>query len=318
MGTVREMVSGSGRLVRASTEAVEWRTVWLIAATYAAFGALTWYANALPWWLLLPLGAYVVCLHGSLSHEAVHGHPTGSKLLNEALIYPNLVLWVPYRRYSYLHRVHHNDERLTDPYDDPESWFLTPKDWADVWRPTRWLLTVNNTVAGRLLIGPWVSVTRFAVSEAKAMVSGDGRVIEAWLLHLPAAGIVLAWVLLACDMTMFEYLIYFVWPGTSFTLLRSYAEHRAHESPFGRTAVVESNWLMGLLYLNNNLHAAHHAHPSLSWYALPDEYRGKRDLYLERNKGYLISGYGKLITRNLLRPHQSVPHPLFSRDKTPS
>ena len=121
------MTTNPGRLVRGKTESVEWRTIWLILATYAAFAGLTWYADSLPWWLLVPLAGYVVCLHGSLSHEVVHGHPTGNKLLNEALIFPNLVLWVPFRRYAYLHRVHHNDDRLTDPYDDPESWFRSPQ-----------------------------------------------------------------------------------------------------------------------------------------------------------------------------------------------
>ena len=300
------------RLVRRKSEAVEWRTVWLIAATYVVFGALTWYANILPWWVLIPLGGYVVCLHGSLSHEVVHGHPTGNRLLNEALIFPSLVLWVPFRRYFYLHRVHHNDERLTDPYDDPESWFLTPKDWSDVWRPTKWLLTANNSVAGRLIVGPWVSIVRFAVSEARAALAGDRRVISAWLLHIPAVLMVLAWVMLICELTFAEYVLYFVWPGTSLTLLRSYAEHRAHETPSGRTAVIEAGWIMSLLYLNNNLHAAHHAHPSLAWHRLPADYRAKRDDYLVQNGGYLISGYGELIRRNFLHPHQPVPHPLIS------
>ncbi len=311
------MTSGTGRIVRGKTEATEWRTVWLAAAIYAAFGALTWFAYALPWWLLIPIGGYIVCLHGSLTHEAVHGHPTGNKSINEALVFPNLVLWVPFRRYYHLHRVHHNDERLTDPYDDPESWFLTPKDWTDVWRPTRWLLTVNNTAAGRLLIGPFVSVTRFLVGEMRAALANDRRVIRAWLVHIPAVALVLVWVLVVCDLSLLEYLVYFVWPGTSLTLLRSYAEHRAHELPEGRTAVIETNWLMSLLYLNNNLHAAHHAHPSMAWYALPAEYRGRRSAYLTRNRGYFIGGYGRLILQNLFRPHQPVPHPFMVSEHKP-
>ncbi len=306
------METSQGRLVRTKSEGVEWRTIWLILATYAAFAGLTWNADSLPWWLLMPLAGYVVCLHGSLAHEVVHGHPTGNKLLNEALIFPNLVLWVPFRRYAHLHRVHHNDDRLTDPYDDPESWFLAPRDWSEIWRPTKWLLTINNTVTGRMLIGPWVSVTRFVVTEVRAALSGNRRVVFAWLLHIPAVAVVLVWVLLVCDMTLIDYLIYFVWPGTSLTLLRSYAEHRAHEHPLGRTAVIETNWIMGLLYLNNNLHAAHHAHPSLAWFALPEEYHAKRSAYLERNKGYLITGYGKLVLGNLLRPHQPVSHPFIN------
>lgn len=308
------MTAKPGQLIRSRSEVVEWRTIALIFVTYAAFGGLTWFANSLPWWVLIPAAGYIVCLHGSLSHEVVHGHPTDNWLVNESLIFPNLVLWVPFRRYSYLHRVHHNDERLTDPYDDPESWFLTPKDWSDVWWPTKWLLTVNNTVIGRMLIGPAVSISRFFASEFRSAVSGDRRVVLAWLLHLPAVAVVLLWVIGVCEISFLDYLVYFVWPGTSLTLLRSYAEHRAHEHPLGRTAVIETNWLMSLLYLNNNLHAAHHAHPSLAWFALPAEYRSKRDAYLDRNKGYLIRGYNRLLRAHLLRPHQPVIHPLISAE----
>ena len=42
--------------------AVEWPTIALLIATYCAFGLLTWYANLLPWWALLPLGGYVKML----------------------------------------------------------------------------------------------------------------------------------------------------------------------------------------------------------------------------------------------------------------
>ena len=34
-----------------------------------------------------------------------------------------LTLWLPYERYRHTHHVHHIDARLTDPLDDPESFY---------------------------------------------------------------------------------------------------------------------------------------------------------------------------------------------------
>ncbi|MDH3595249.1 MAG: hypothetical protein OEM93_10400 [Rhodospirillales bacterium] len=84
----------SAALERAA-ESIEWPTVLLTTATYGAFGLLTWNYDTLPWWLLLPLGGYLVALHGSLQHEATHGHPTPWPRVNELLVGPSLWLWVP-------------------------------------------------------------------------------------------------------------------------------------------------------------------------------------------------------------------------------
>jgi hypothetical protein len=59
----------------------------------------------------------------------LHGHPTRSAALNEALVFPALGLFVPYRSFRDTHLRHHNDANLTDPYDDPESWYLPLPEW---------------------------------------------------------------------------------------------------------------------------------------------------------------------------------------------
>ena len=48
-----------------------------------------------PWVVLAPLGAYLVALHGSLQHEALHGHPTRSAVVNELLVFLPVSLWFP-------------------------------------------------------------------------------------------------------------------------------------------------------------------------------------------------------------------------------
>ena len=50
---------------------IEWPTLGLLVGTYAAFLAVTWFYHDLAWWIVLPLGGFLVCLHGSLQHESV-------------------------------------------------------------------------------------------------------------------------------------------------------------------------------------------------------------------------------------------------------
>ncbi len=289
---------------------IEWPTVMLFGGIYLAFGLLTWWPTVLPWWLVLPLGAYLVCLHGSAQHEALHGHPTRLSWLNELIASPALGLWYPYRRYAGLHRTHHRNELLTDPQADPESWYMLPERWAELPPVLQALYRLNNTLVGRLTIGPAVSFVRFVVSEIRDLLAGDREVAVAWLLHLPAAALVLWWVTAMCGIPLWKYLLLFVYPGTSLMLLRSYCEHRAHETVDGRTMIVEAGPVLSLLYLNNNLHAAHHEAPGLAWYELPAYYRAHRAELLARNDGYLALGYGGLIRRYAFSAKESVAHPL--------
>ena len=133
---------------------VAWPTLLVAAAVYGGFGLATWYHQALPWWLLLPLGGYLVAWHGSLQHEVVHGHPTPWNWVNEALVFPSLWLWLPFRLYRVTHLDHHNDEILTDPARDPESFYVAAVDWDRMAPLGRAYFRIANTPAGRLLIQP--------------------------------------------------------------------------------------------------------------------------------------------------------------------
>ena len=87
---------------------------------------------------------------------------------------------------------------------------------------------------------------------------------------------VLGWVVGVCHITPIVYLALVVYPGTSLSLVRSFAEHRANTNPDLRTAVVETNPLLALIFLNNNLHIAHHCRPDVPWYELPALWRSLR------------------------------------------
>src|SRR5690349_16055256 len=104
---------------------VEWPTVALAAVVYGAWGLLTFYNGSLPLLVLMPLGAWVTAWQASLQHEIIHGHPTRSRRLNRLIGLWPLMLWLPFESYRISHLVHHRDERLTDPLDDPESHYWT-------------------------------------------------------------------------------------------------------------------------------------------------------------------------------------------------
>ncbi len=264
---------------------------WLVAvAIYGGWGLLTWFYHAVPWWLALPLAGWLVAWHNSFQHEAVHGHVCRNRTFNAALAWPPLGLWMPYALYRDSHIAHHRSPVLTDPLEDPESCYVTVRRWAETNVPTRAILVINNTLAGRMFVGPFLAVARFWTAEARRLLAGDFRHAGSWALHIALCGLLLAWVTLACGIAVLEYALIFAWPGLSLTLLRSFAEHRPAKCQDERTAIVQAGRLMSLLFLNNNLHALHHARPDLPWYALSATWRSDRAAILNDNGNYLFAG----------------------------
>jgi fatty acid desaturase len=301
----------------AAARRTEWPTVILALAVYTAFGTLTWFHADLPWWVLLPAGAYLVALHGSLQHEVTHGHPTRWSAVNRALVLPSLWLWIPYPLYRATHLAHHDDGNLTTPGIDPESYYVTPDEWRRLGALARAVLWLNNTLLGRLSIGPAVALFRLASWEiGRLRRGGVGPVLKDWAGHAVAVTLVLAWVVGVCGMPLWAYLALFVYPGISLSLIRSFLEHQAHPIVDRRTVIVESGPLFALLFLNNNLHVVHHRHPGLPWYALPAAYRRDREAVLAANGGYRYRGYAEVILRYLLWPKEAPVHPGGTYDDT--
>jgi fatty acid desaturase len=297
---------------------VEWPTLGLAAGLYAAFGLLTWHHHQLPWWLVLPLAGYLVCLHGSLQHEVVHGHPTRIAWVNEALVFPSFWLWLPFRIYRESHLSHHRDDRLTCPIEDPESNYLSPDVWEAMGPAARIFRRAIGTVLGRLVMGPPFYVGRLAVNEIDRLVKRDRSHLMAWALHVPGAGIVLGWAVGVCAIPVEEYILLYAYPGLALTVLRSYCEHRAVPRVGERTAIVEAGPALSLMFLNNNLHAVHHAKASLAWYKLPALYRERRAEFLAGNGDYVFPGYWQIVARYLLVPKEPTPHPFLGRPAKPA
>ena len=215
------------------------------------------------------LGAALLALQSSMQHEFIHGHPTAWRRLNRALGAVPLTLWLPFESYRRTHLVHHCDERLTDPFDDPETQYWTAEDWTALGPLGRAFIMVHSTLAGRLVFGPAWNIGRYLANEAKALAAGDRATRRIWIGHALSSAVVLAWVVGVCGIDPLFYLCALVYPAASILLLRSFAEHRAEAGIFERTAIVENAPILGFLFLYNNLHAAHHERPLIPWYELP-------------------------------------------------
>jgi fatty acid desaturase len=291
----------------------EWPTVLLLAATYLiwATGTLIWPGSAL---LSILLVAVAVAQFSSLQHEVLHGHPFRAQALNEALVFPGLTLTIPYIRFRDTHLQHHYDPALTDPYDDPESNYQDPAVWEGLSRPKQKLLRLNNTLLGRMILGPALGNWAFIAKDISAIRAGDRSIARAWALHGAGVALVLAWLWGFTDMPLWA-LILAVYPGQSILKIRTYLEHRAHRAFRARTVVIEDRGPLSLLFLNNNFHVVHHMHPNVPWYRLPGLYAARKAHYLRRNEGYVYANYLEIFRKYLTKAKDPVPHPVWPVDK---
>ena len=279
-------------------------TLLVALVIYGGWLALTWWHAVLPVWLLVAGGGWLVAWHGSLQHETIHGHPTSRPWLNALIGGAPLSLWLPYAVYRRTHLDHHRTPAITDPLDDPESRYLSGREG----RVARLLGRAESSLPGRMLFGPPLAVGKFLIAEGKRALRTPAGVARDWLPHLFGVAAVLLW-LRFCGFGIGGYVLACVYPGLALTLLRSFAEHRADPRPSHRVATIEHAGPLALLYLNNNLHAAHHRAPGLAWYRLPAFHIRHRGALLAANGGLVYRGYGEVASRFLLCPHDRLVHP---------
>ena len=289
--------------------AVEWPTLAMLALTYGAFaaGSLLWPISAV---LSVVICTLAIAQYSSLQHEVLHGHPFANQTLSEALVFPGLTIFVPYLRFKDTHLQHHYDPNLTDPYDDPEANYMDPAVWNRLSRPVRWFLGLNNTLLGRILLGPAISIWFFSGPDLAAMRAGDRRIIQSWVLHGLGLALVLVWLWGFTDMPVWGWFIA-AYLGYGLLKIRTYLEHRAHEAFRARTVIIEDRGPLALLFLNNNLHAVHHMHPAVPWYKLPGLYAARGDHYRRRNDAYVYKNYGQIFRQYLFKAKDPVPHPVW-------
>lgn len=283
---------------------------WLVAvAIYAGWFALTWWFHVLPGWTVLVLGGWFVCWQGSLQHEATHGHPTRLNWLNTAIVVPPLGLWMPYTLYRESHLDHHRTTELTVPGKDPESHYVDGDKWRRSGALARATLVFNNTLLGRMTVGPALTAVRFWSSELRQVIAGHRDHLWTWAGHAVLVAVLVYWIVEICQIAWWQYVLLFAWPGLSLTLLRSYAEHRPGDAHEYRSVIVEGNPITNLLYLNNNLHALHHTDQNVPWFELPAAFEAAHGQILHRNGGYRFTSYADIARRYLFTPKDAPLHP---------
>ncbi len=289
------------------TSFVEWPTLALFLVVYLLWAiAVFWLAEISPAHAI-PVAGLSIAFHGSLQHEAIHGHPTRWSPVNTALAFPPVSIVVPFTRFRDTHLAHHQDADLTDPYDDPETNYMTAADWAALPGWQRVLLGLNNTLAGRLIVGPAIGTLCFIRCDWARGRENPG-VRAKWLWHWVSILPVLALVW-ASPMPLWAYALA-VYVALALLRIRTFLEHQAHEQTRARSVIIEDRGPLAFLFLNNNLHAVHHAHPQVPWYKLPALYRSKAPHFIAMNGGYRFASYGEIFRRYFLRRKDPVVHPL--------
>lgn len=283
---------------------------WCVAiAIYAGWIALTLSFHQLPIWISVAIAAWLICWHGSLQHETIHGHPTKNKLINSLIGYPPLGLVYPYSIYYEMHLEHHRSGALASPFEDNESFYVSCKTWNSLAPVLQTLLEFNNTVVGRLLLGPFIGLFLFATSEMKRIARGDFSHAGAWALHAVLVSALMYWVVSVCGITFWQYVFCFALPGMSLSLLRSFYEHRPAADQKEASAIVEAGLPFQLLFLNNSFHYVHHRFPSLPWYYIRGLYERNKSTVLKENGEFVFKGYSDIIKKYALKPKDSPVFP---------
>lgn len=293
-------------------DSVEFITLFVAALIHGGFIALTLSFQLLPRWLFALLGSLLLTWYGSLQHETIHGHPTRWRRFNSLLGALPLTVWIPYALYRQSHLRHHRHEgrHLTDVDRDPESFYWLAPTSVPSARVIRAITAFNCTLIGRLLVGPALIVARLWLREISRIYRGVGRRRALWTRHALGLVTLFGWLVAVCHVPLTFYLAFVVYPSISLGLLRSFAEHRADRDVRRRTRVVEAGPFWSLIFLNNNLHIAHHAHPQVSWYQLPRVWVAMRET-LGAPELIMTGGYLQVMRRYLVRSamHAQQPDP---------
>ncbi len=288
---------------------IEWPTVGLAVVIYGLWFLTTFFGREIPWPALMLAGAWIMAWQINLQHEIIHGHPTPSRAVNVAIGVWPLSLWLPFSLYRTTHLRHHQDVNLTDPFEDPESYYWTAAGWRDLGSFGRAVARTQSTLLGRIVLGPAWMIGRFLTDLSRDAWRGRNGARAVLFWHCAQCVPVLVWIIGVCGMPVWVYLACFVYPGMSLAMVRSFAEHRAAAAPEQRTAIVENAPILGLLFLYNNLHVAHHLRGGLPWYQIPMFYRLNRAVLIDRNGGLVYRSYADVARRYLLTPHDAPVHP---------
>ncbi|HER25589.1 MAG TPA: fatty acid desaturase, partial [Rhodospirillales bacterium] len=211
---------------------VFWRgegPTWLVLiATFLCWAGLIIFHQIIPWYLLMIGGGVVAALHASLVHESVHCLRTAPGIkrvpdwLRSALFFLPVGLWFPYFTYVRSHTAHHRDAWLTDPDQDPESFYWRQQDWHGLNRVVKMIMIANQTFAGRMILGPFIVLSWLIKYELGCLLINAKGVRRTWALHVAGIALLFALVSAGAGMPWWQYVLFFAYPGLVLSLIRSF------------------------------------------------------------------------------------------------
>jgi len=296
---------------------VEWPTATLYVGHWIAYVLLALSYSTHPVIALLGL-SITLAFHSSLLHEIIHNHPFRSTPLNDFCGKWPMDLWLPYLDYKKTHLKHHVNRHLTDPKRDPESRYWNPTSYRQQSALLRAWLRLEQPLLGRLLLRSWTIVFDHWWGYFKRITAGDTKALKMVIEHALYAVPLLWFIHSVAEIPLGVYFCCAIVPANALILLRSFAEHRANEPVAERTAIVEHAHLLGPLYLYNNLHALHHAEPTLPWYQYRARFQQRREALLNDNGGLWYKNYGEIIRRYAFKAHDQLLDPLHAHRNDPS
>lgn len=248
----------------------------------------------------------------SLQHEFIHGHPTSRPWFNQLLGTLPLAVWYPYGLYRDSHLAHHNHHLLTQPVDDPESYYFTPQSWQHFAPWQRSLIHLRNTFIGRLLVAPLLDIAQTLSCALTALRLRRVKTLAMWLVHGLLLAALFAW-MHHLDFSPLYFVLAVSYPALALTKVRSFLEHRAADDPLARSVINEAGLVWRVLFLNLNYHSVHHDLPGVPWYGLRKIYLHNQAEYQRRNAGFVVRGYGEWLRHFFARPVTVNAHPGFNQ-----
>lgn len=301
-----------------------WQRQWLwrselptwcvLIAVYGGWALVVYHWQSLGKAVGTPLLILIACWYMSLQHELIHGHPTRWPHVNQLLGLLPLAVWYPYGVYRDSHLAHHNDDSLTHPLEDPESYYFAESRWQHSSALWRGVIAFRNTFFGRILLGPALGIGALLKNELTEIIRGDSKKIAMWLIHLSLLALVL-WIAQLAGISAWWYVLAVSYPALGLAMVRSFYEHRAVDEPSARSIINEAAWPWRLLFLNLNYHIVHHDLPGLPWYGLRKAYLADRTEYQQRNHGFVVQGYSQWWRNYAWRSVEVTQHPLMGREE---
>ena len=192
--------SSATRSAASSGRRSRWRS-----SSMASWRMATYFCRELPWWALARIGAWMIAWQMNLQHEIIHGHPTRKRAVNEAIGCGRCRSGSLTRSTARPISRHHADANLTDPFEDPESYYWAAARWASARTDLAPLVAAQSTLLGRMILGPAWMIWRFLPTWFVTFGANKGKTRSICRRHLLECAVVLVWVIGVCGMPFWVY-----------------------------------------------------------------------------------------------------------------